>query len=168
MKNGPFSISIWLNRICIIIYLIILLGGFYQEIEHDMLPCELCFLQRISMLSISISCFWNLFRRISVTHYGFGIASALLGAFISTRQILLHICPQFSTFGYPVYGLELYTWALISFIAYIIGSCIGLFLYNENFSKYQPSLQWFDKILVGFFTVITIANLISSFFMDKS
>ena len=166
MNLGRFVTTIWLNRACISIFLAVILGGFYQEYVHDMQPCDLCFLQRVMMLSISMSSFWNLFYKVSVTNYGFGILSALLGGAVAIRQILLHICPQFSTFGYPVFGLELYTWSFLMFVVYIIGASIGLFLYNDEFSHHRPTSCWIDKTLAALFSVIVLANFINALFVD--
>jgi hypothetical protein len=49
-----------------------------------------------------------------------------LGALAAGRQILLHILPSDPGFGFPVFGLHLYTWCFIAFSAQIAASAVLL------------------------------------------
>lgn len=91
----------------------------YQFTTHEN-PCPLCLLQRLGMIGVAAGLLMNLRFGIRAEHYGLCILSALLGRFVSLRQIGLHVCPQFPTFGEPVLGYDLYAWA------YIVFSCSAL------------------------------------------
>ena len=54
------------------------------------------------------------------------ILGASMGAAMSMRQILLHIVPGTGSFGNPIFGLHLYTWAFIAFALMIVGGAILL------------------------------------------
>lgn len=99
----------------------VLCGAYYFQFAIGEFPCPLCLLQRMCMLGVAFGLLLNLKHGFRPAHYGMSVLSALLGAGIATRQILLHIAPKPGDNGYgtPVLGLHLYTWALIFFIASI-------------------------------------------------
>jgi hypothetical protein len=54
------------------------------------------------------------------------ILASLVGSAASIRQILLHIVPPDPGYGPPIFGLHLYSWALVVFACLIASSAIGL------------------------------------------
>ena len=101
-----------------------LLGAFGIQLLMHEIPCPLCLLQRVGMLGVAVGLMMNLRFGIRPLHYGISIVSALVGAAISTRQILLHIVPSadgITGYGDAVLGMHLYTWALVVFLASILG-----------------------------------------------
>lgn len=152
-----------LNTIWAFVICGVLLGGYsVQFLKHE-LPCPLCLLQRLSMIGVAMGPLLNLRFGIYPAHYAVSILSALFGGFVSLRQISLHICPGFSSFGEPVLGLELYTWALVVFACSIFVSAILLFLHTtspQHIQKVQMSI--FEKIAFWLVLFMTAANVVTT------
>ena len=88
------------------------MSGFgYQLITHED-PCPLCLLERLGMIGIGVGALMNLRFGLRVEHLGLSLLAAFAGRLVSLRQIALHVCPEFPTFGSPVLGFDLYVWAL--------------------------------------------------------
>ena len=85
--------------------------------------------------------------------------SALVGAAISTRQVLLHILPGDSGFGSPLLGLHLYTWCLIAFICQIAAS--GLMLIGTAWLTERPVSWHTTNVTAIAFIAIVAGNLLS-------
>ena len=98
-----------------------------------------------------------------MAHYALSYFSAVLGAAVSIRQILLHICPGSPKFGLPVFGLGLYTWAFIVFVCAILGVTLLLFFYKPKETTEQPKKV--GKTCIAAFIVIgliTLGNLLAT------
>jgi len=149
-----------LNAIWIYILCGVLLGAFSYEIAEDQLPCSLCLLQRLGMIGVSLGAMLNLRFGIKARHYAFALASAILGGAVSLRQISLHVCPQFPTFGIPVFGYELYTWAFIVALCSGIGITLLLFLYKEGDAPER--LNTFEWIAIYLMGAVCLANLVTT------
>ena len=93
-------------------------------------PCPLCLLQRAAFVNIGIALVMNLRYGNKVAHWALIIISALAGAAVSIRQILLHV--NDSGFGSPVAGLHLYTWCFMGFTLAMIGASLMLLIYPKN------------------------------------
>lgn len=85
----------------------VLLGAYYIQFVEGEFPCPLCLLQRLAMLGVAFGAMLNLRYGIHTRHYGVSLLSAVFGASISIRQILLHIDPSDSGYGSPVLGMHL-------------------------------------------------------------
>ena len=68
------------------------------------------------MLLVCSAAAMNLIYGLRPYHYALAIFAALMGGGAAIRQILLHICPGFPTFGIPFWGLNLYTWSFVTFV----------------------------------------------------
>lgn len=150
----------------------ILCGAYFIQFALKEFPCPLCLLQRMCMLGVAFGLLLNLKYGFRSSHYGLSILSAVLGAGIATRQILLHICPKPGDHGYgsPVMGLHLYTWALIFFIASIIA--IALLMqaprqFDKNDSYTAPVIPGvIQKLAAAAFWILfllSLSNLIIGF-----
>lgn len=150
--------SLWAFVICGVLFA----GYSVQFLKHE-LPCPLCLLQRLSMIGVAMGPLLNLRFGIYPAHYALSILSALFGGFVSLRQISLHVCPGSTSFGEPVLGLELYTWALVVFSCSILVAAIMLFLYTtspQNIQKVRMSL--FEKIAFWLVLFMTAANVVTT------
>jgi len=117
-----------LNVLAIACMLLPLIGALAIQAAGD-LPCPLCLLQRIAMFAVIIGLVSNLKVGLRPAHYGLSIAGALSGMAISTRQVLLHINDgPGGGYGGSVLGLHLYTWALIVFVCFLIGTAVLLMI----------------------------------------
>jgi disulfide bond formation protein DsbB len=121
-----------LNALFVFILGLVLLGAFGYQIIKKEPPCPLCLLQRLGMLGIMVGCMLNLKFGVNMAHYGLMLLSACFGGTVSLRQIGLHVCPQFQTFGEPVFGFDLYAWALFVFASSILATSLLLYLYGIN------------------------------------
>ncbi len=106
-----------------------------QFLVHEP-PCPLCLLQRACLLGVSFGLLLNLRYGFKPCHYGMSIFSAMLGAAIAGKQMLLWICPRptgLVGYGDPFLGLHLYSWALIFFSASIFITAM-LLMFSGQFS----------------------------------
>lgn len=154
----------YINGMVILILSGVLLGGFYEQFYYHLEPCPLCLLQRLCMIGIACSELLNLRFGIQISHYAISYLSAVLGASVSIRQILLNIDPEKIPFGIPMFGLNLYTWAFIVFVCSIFGTTLLLFFYRPP-SKERPhlSLEWISVIAFTLIFLITLVNVVYSF-----
>lgn len=155
----------FLNALFIIVIGSVLMGAFAYQIIKQEAPCPLCLLQRLAMVGITVGCVMNLKFGINMTHYGLILISAIFGSSVSLRQIGLHVCPQFYTFGEPVFGFSLYTWAFFVFASSILATAVLLYMFGSNKDKNQskPIKAWFHQIAFIYIALITISEVIVTF-----
>ena len=145
----------------------VLLGAYYIQFVDGEFPCPLCLLQRLAMLGVAFGAMLNLRYGIHTRHYGVSLLSAVFGASISIRQILLHIDPSDSGYGSPVLGMHLYTWAFIVFAVVIL--LIGIMMFFEtqfedsSENRSAKSIGWFVKAVFFLVVLIAASNVITTF-----
>ncbi|SHO63618.1 Disulfide bond formation protein DsbB [Pseudoxanthobacter soli DSM 19599] len=127
------SLSRTLNILGLLAVGAVLLIGFAAQLLNGELPCPLCLLQRSAFAAVMVGLALNVRFGPRPSHYGIVILSALVGAAISTRQTLLHIVPGTGTFGDAILGLHFYTWALVLFMAIVLGSA-AMLLFDRQFA----------------------------------
>lgn len=147
------------NALLILVLMGVISSAFYEEFTREGPPCPLCFLQRLGMIGIATAILMNLRFGIRIKHYVLALFSAGIGGAVSTRQILLHICPNFPTFGYPVLGLGLYTWAFIVFCCSAISIGVFLFLYQPD-QAMKVRMSWLDYLAFLATALVTLGNII--------
>jgi disulfide bond formation protein DsbB len=153
-----------LNLLFIFVLCFVLAAGYWYQFAMHEKPCPLCLLQRLGMIGIATALLMNLRFGIRVHHYGLAILSALLGRMVSLRQIGLHICPTFPSYGEPVFGYDLYVWAFIVFTCSIFSCAILLII--KGFSKashYPPTWGSPEKMAYATLFFLTLANVITAF-----
>ena len=131
-----------------------------QFVENEP-ACPLCLLQRMCFTAVGLTFALNLRLGINSANYGLIILSALLGLFISTRQILLHILPSEPGFGMAIFGLHLYTWAAITFILVIIYGAISLLIPIAPLK--EGNQNKLVSFVIGLLLLITLTNLVITF-----
>ncbi len=151
-----------LNAVLALILMGILSSAYFQQYFKQETPCPLCLLQRLGMIGVAIGAILNLRFGIQPLHYGFSLLSAFFGGSVSVRQILLHICPGSPVFGYPVFGLSLYTWAFLTFCSSVIAVVLLLFLYSAN-DKDKFKMNWFERLACIAVFALTFLNFITTF-----
>ena len=154
------------NSICILILCSILMGALYFQFGLHEDPCPLCLLQRMGMIGVIFGLSLNSVFGFHAKHFGIVIISAVVGAVFSVRQVLLHICngPLDSGYGTPVFGLHLYTWGVLIFIASILGSAVFLLFSNSFKTATVHRILKFEKYVVYLSTLIVLINIIATFF----
>lgn len=146
-----------LNALIIFIIAGVLLAAFGVQIIEKEVPCPLCLLQRIGMLCLAASLSLNLIFGVKPSHYGLALFSCLFGGAVALRQISLHVCPQFPTFGLPVFGISLYTWSFFVFICSVFAIAALLFLYDPK-QREEAKLNTFSKFTFYLIFLVAIAN----------
>ena len=112
------------------------------------------------MLGVGGALCLNLRSGIRKQHYGLAIIAALMGAFISLRQFALHVCPGFSTFGEPFWGLSLYTWAFLAFVATVAANALMMVIFKK---EEERKMTWFDHTVIALLFLAAAINIIASF-----
>ncbi|TWT81275.1 disulfide bond formation protein B [Planctomycetes bacterium CA13] len=156
------------NTCCMLILVGVLLGAFYFQYGLGEDPCPLCLLQRMGMIGVALGLSLNTFFGFSKKHFAFVIFTAVVGCGFSTRQVLLHISPEPGAplgYGTPFFGMHLYTWGVLIFVACILGSAIFLFLIEDEREAPPRAASWFEKISFYLMFFICTANLLSTFLM---
>jgi disulfide bond formation protein DsbB len=149
---------------------LVLLLGFVLQLELKELPCPLCNLQRIAFVLTGFGFLLNLRFGPQPAHYGIALIGALFGLAVAGRQVLLHIVPGSGAYGSPVFGLHLYSWALLLFVAVIAGVALLMLLSGSGRSDHDhrgllapPQFVGFAKFAAYFLIVMTLANAVASF-----
>lgn len=159
-----------LSRLFSAILVIVLCGvitaAFGYQIIFNQNPCPLCFLQRVAMIGIATGQLLNFRFGFKMSHHAISLFNCLFGAAVSLRQICLHICPGFPTFGTPVLGFGLYSWAFIVFVCSLFVIGVILWLYNPKWkalsSKPLDYLERFASIylfLIVFIDMVIAASV---------
>lgn len=153
-----------LNALMVIVLSSVLLAAFGVQIFMHEEPCPLCMLQRLGMIGVATGALLNIWFGIRMSHYGLCLFSALTGSFVALRQISLHVCPGFPTFGIPVLGLSLYTWSFVVFVCIIFAVAFLLFLYNPEENKVEsPPINSLGKFAFILILCIALANIVTTF-----
>jgi disulfide bond formation protein DsbB len=160
----PSDLSRLVNALGLIAVDTVLVLAFVDQLWFRDLPCPLCILQRAGFIAAGFGLALNLLFGPRPSHYGVMILGASMGAAMSMHQILLHIVPGTGSFGNPILGLHLYTWAFIAFALMIVGGAI-LLLNDRQFGRPEP---WSSRLgvlpLTAFvvFAVVAVGNFIST------
>ena len=107
-----------------------------QLLLHE-LPCPLCLLQRILFALLAVGPILNVRFGPRPSHYALSLLTAVAGAVVSTRQILLHILPGDAGYGSALLGYHYYSWALIGFVAAIV-LLAAILLFDRQFDDAAP------------------------------
>jgi disulfide bond formation protein DsbB len=160
----PSEMSRLLNVLGLIAVDTVLVLAFIDQLWFGDLPCPLCILQRAGFIAAGFGLALILIFGPRPSHYGVVILGACLGAAISIRQVLLHIVPGTGSFGNPILGLHLYTWAFIIFAVMIAGVAI-LLLNDRQFGRPEPWSQRLSPLpltAIAIFAVVVVGNIIST------
>ena len=140
-----------------------LLMAFYLQIFNGEIHCPLCMLQRVGLMLVAFGFYLNLRFGPSATHYAVVIFSAMIGASVSTRHIMLHILPEADAYGSALFGYHLYTWGFVAFMSMIILSAILLVIDRNQLSdKTPPSATKLAKFLGVILLLIAAGNVASN------
>lgn len=160
-------LALWqrdLNALMIVVLSGVLLGAFGVQLIWQEEPCPLCMLQRVGMIGVATGAMLNVWFGVRMSHYGICLLSSLFGGAVALRQISLHVCPGFPTFGLPVLGLSLYTWSFFVFVAIVLAVAVLLFFYDPKENDVNPPTHsaW-SKFACGLIFLIALANIVTTF-----
>ncbi|OYU86749.1 MAG: disulfide bond formation protein B [Bradyrhizobiaceae bacterium PARB1] len=141
----------------------ILAAAFGAQFILGELPCPLCLLQRILFALLAVGPILNIRYGPRPSHYALSLLAAIVGAVVSTRQVLLHIMPGDPGYGTALFGHHFYTLALMAFVAAIALISIVL-LFDRQFSP-QPApvkTNMLAIVAVGLIIALTAGNFASA------
>lgn len=168
------KLGFWAQVGFLLAYIGVLSGAmFYFQFGLGEYPCPLCITQRMGMMLSSLGPVFILVNALRgrltpplfMTGLGLAILGALLGASMSIRQILLHIEPGDPGYGGAVFGLHLYTWALVSFVVVMVFvgvllSCGTMFMPLAPVARWARLLTW---VVIWAFVFTVAANMVVVF-----
>ena len=152
-----------LNALGLLAVTLVLAAALVLQLTLGELPCPLCLLQRVGFVAVGFGLLLNIRFGPAPLHYGLVILGALYGAAAAGRQVLLHIVPGSGAYGSPLWGLHLYSWALILFLVVIAGIAL-LLLLEGQFERLRPwAAGGWQKFVMGFYLVVTVLVGVSAF-----
>ena len=151
----------------------VLIGAFFVQFVEKELPCPLCMLQRMAMMLAAMGPFL-LIGRIRSTGsvgvetmaraYGMSILAAVLGLVMSSRQVLLHILPGDPGYGSAVFGMHLYSWGVVVFLAVLVVSGLTMIMSGQlHIRKCSRPDSIATRIISWMFIVVIGANVVATF-----
>lgn len=148
----------------VIVISAVLLGALIIQLFKHEEPCPLCLLQRLGMLGIAAGALMNVKFGPQKAHYGLSLLGAFSGGFVALRQIALHVCPGFPTFGIPFWGLSLYTWSFIVYVSSIVYIAFLLLIFNKTDKSVETSkVNWLGYPAFGLIFFVALANIVTTF-----
>lgn len=169
MSNGSGLVransfpSYILNMLALAGICVTLLAAFFFQLVMGEIPCPLCMLQRIGLILVGLGFAMNVIFGSSAVNYAVVILSAMTGAGVSLRQVLLHIAPGDTGFGSMVFGYHMYTWGFIAFMGSIIFSAIMLIIDRNHLGgSGYPARTALGTVLVGLLLILALGNVASN------
>ncbi|WP_338700102.1 disulfide bond formation protein B [Bradyrhizobium sp. 26S5] len=156
--------AVTLNALALYGLALLLAAAFAAQLVLHELPCPLCLLQRILFALLAIGPILNIRFGPRPSHYAMFLLTAVLGATVSSRQVLLHILPGDAGYGSALLGYHYYTWALIAFIAAIV-LLAAMLLFDGQFNhRAAPGASpgKFAQGAVWLVVVLTALNVLST------
>ncbi|MCC4622492.1 disulfide bond formation protein B [Xanthomonas cassavae CFBP 4642] len=141
----------------------LLVAFYYQLILYD-LPCPLCLLQRVGLISMGIGFLFNMEFGVKGAHYGMALTGCAVTGSIAARQMLLHIMPGDAGYGSTFLALHFYTWALLAsvFAAEAIAVMMMLGPKDRPATEDASSVSLWGGITKVLFCLVIVANLVST------
>lgn len=163
MMSQSTSLARTLNLLIMLVLGGILIASFGVQLFLHEEPCPLCLTQRLCMVGVGLSALMNLRFGIKPSHYALFLFNALVGGGIALRQIVLHICLNFPTFGSPMLGLSLYTWSFVIFCCVVLATALLLLLLRPEEPVTTPPFNTLEKIAALLFVLIILGNIATAF-----
>lgn len=142
----------------------VLVLAFADQLWFRDLPCPICILQRAGFIAAGFGIALNLMFGPRPSHYGLAILGAMAGGVMSADQVLHYIVPGTGSYGNAVFGLHLYTWALLGFALIVVGSAVML-LFDRQYEPTGPlplRLTVLPLTAVALLVLIAVANVVST------
>lgn len=106
--------------------------GLWIEFWHGQKPCPLCYLQRVAMMGIALSLYWNLAFSFKIHHYASALFWNLFGMLVALRHLAINVCKEPKATSFFFFSLRIYTWSFMVFSLSLLGICSLLFLYKSS------------------------------------
>ncbi|GAA0301121.1 disulfide bond formation protein B [Streptomyces polychromogenes] len=143
--------------------------------EH---PCPMCLLQRMFMLLSALGPAMIIARSRKgavgtaefASGWGVAVASALIGSTVSASQVLMHVVPPDPGYAGALFGLHLYTWAAIVFLAAVLSAAVNLVLAREfqplGSAQATPALRRAAGLTLTVLAFFAVSNLVACLFLQ--
>jgi disulfide bond formation protein DsbB len=157
--------AVILNVLSLYAVAAVLAAAFAAQFILKELPCPLCLLQRVMFAALAIGPILNIRFGPRPSHYALSLLAALIGAMVSTRQILLHIMPGDAGYGSAILGYHYYTWALLGFVAAIVMLAAALLFdsqFENNDGPSHVSVSTFARVAFWLVIGLTALNAVSA------
>ncbi len=158
------NLSKLLNALGLVAIDTVLVVAFADQLWFRDLPCPVCILQRAGFIAAAFGLALNLIYGPRPSHYGTAILGAIAGGVISAQQILVYIVPDSGSYGNAIFGLHLYTWALLMFALIVVGSAFML-LFDRQFAPTEPLVarpKLLPVMAIALLLLLAVANVIST------
>ncbi|WP_369382824.1 disulfide bond formation protein B [Streptomyces sp. cg36] len=165
-------VGYWGAHLFVLAYSLVLLSAFLLQFAGSELPCVLCMLQRMAMIFTCMGPIYIISRsmhhEMSVTNfargYGFTLVGAVIGLLMSLRQITNRGAALDPGYGTTVLGLHAYTWAFVSFAVVVLWAGVNMLFAVELTPPARVPIGRASKLVLGFFFLMVVANIVSVFF----
>src|SRR5262249_46528935 len=130
-------------------------------------------LQRLAFVGAGFGAMLNVVYGTRPRNYGASLLSAIFGAAVAIRHILLHITPGSPIHGFTLLGMHLYTLSLVAFVAIALLVSLMLLVDSQFAPNYAansatmtgderglPKLGFFPRLVFFLFIAIVAANLV--------
>jgi disulfide bond formation protein DsbB len=156
-------LAVRLNLLGLLAISVALLVAFFDQLVYHDMPCPLCILQRAGLTAAGFGLVLNVSFGPRPSHYGIMILGALTAAFVSTRQVLLHLVPGSGSYGDPFLGLHYYTWVLIVSVLILAGTA-GMLMFDRQFTdeKRDGTLKGWPLAIFALFGLLALGNGVST------
>ncbi|MGW1198495.1 disulfide bond formation protein B [Streptomyces sp. NPDC002536] len=153
-------------------------GAYFFQFGLWEYPCPMCLLQRMFFLLSALGPAYVIARsrkgpvttREFASGWGWAIVAAICGSVVSAAQVLMHIVPPDPGYAGALFGLHLYTWALVSFVLAVLAGGTALVLSQEaeplDAAAASPALRKASAITPTLLTVFAVSNLVACFFIQ--
>lgn len=159
----PRSLAITLNALALYAVAFVLFAAFAAQLLLGELPCPLCLLQRILFAMLAVGPMLNIRHGPRSSHYALSLFAAVVGAVVSSRQILLHILPGDTGYGSALFGYHYYTWAFIGFVAAIVAIAAVLLFERQFEERAAPTpVNGFAAAAIWLVIALTALNVVSA------
>jgi len=158
------DLSRLLNALGLVAVDTVLVLAFADQLWFRDLPCPICILQRAGFIAAGIGIALNLIFGPRPSHYGLAILGAVVGGIISADQVLHYIVPGSGSYGNAIFGLHLYSWALIMFVAIVVG-CGVMLLFDRQYESSGPpplSQVTLPILAVALLALLAVGNVLST------
>ncbi|WP_330297286.1 disulfide bond formation protein B [Streptomyces sp. NBC_00503] len=178
MSKTSNRLGLWFAHAYVIGLCGTLAGAYFFQFGLWEYPCPMCLLQRMFFLLSALGPAWIIARSRKgpvttgewASGWGWAIGAALIGSTVSAAQVLMHIVPPDPGYAGALFGLHLYTWALITFLAAALAAAAALFLTPVaeplDAGLASPALRRAGAVTLAVLFVFAASNLVACFFLQ--